>query len=478
MPFADLREWIQAVDDLGELKRFEEVDPSFEIGGLTEMSAEVKGPALLFDKIKGYAPGFRVVSNLYRGRRRLLLTLGMPLDLTPRDALERWRRVVADFKPVPPVEVQDGPVLTHVMEGPEVDISIFPAPRWHELDGGNYIGTGDLVIVRDPDSGWVNLGAYRIMYHDRRTGGIFIQTMRHGYKIAKKYWDKGLACPVAVSLGHDPLLLLAAGDTVARTGEGVCEYDFAGYVRGKPVEVLRAKHTGLPVPATAEAVLEGEIPPPEEEQRPEGPFGEYLGYYAHGSLPEPILRVISVSYRENPILVGKPPLKPTFGSRTALPLGLARLWNRLEKKGIKGIRDMRTIAGSSCLVIAIAQEDEGHVERVVQALGELRNPHRMTVIVDDDIDLDDPRDVLWAIGTRADLKVGCRFFSELSDDQLDPLMPAEVRKRRGSFEITRIVINACRPYRRISTFPSVVYSSERWRAPIHERWGQDPFSRV
>lgn len=477
MPFADLREWVDAMERIDELKTFEDVDPEFEIGALTEMSAEAKGPALLFDKIKGYAPGFRVVSNLYRGRKRLLATLEMPIDLTPEQALQRWRRVIADFKPLPPVEVKSGPVLTHVMNGPEVDISIFPAPFWHELDGGRYIGTGDLVIVRDPDTGWINLGAYRIMNHDRATGGIFIQNVRHGYKIAQKYWNKGQACPVAVCLGQDPLILLAAGDTVARTAENVCEYDFAGYVRGKPVEVVPGRLTGFPVPATAEVVLEGEIPSPEEEKRPEGPFGEYLGYYAHGNLPEPILRVKSVSYRDNPILIGKPPLKPTFGGRTALPLSVAGLWNRLEQKEITGIQDMRTISGASCLAIGLRQEDEGHVQRLVRALGEVKNIHRMTVIVDDDINLEDPRDVLWAIGTRAEIKSGSQFFTGVSDDQLDPMMPVEVREKRGKFEFTRIVINACRPYRQLATYPPVVYSSDKWRSKIRQRWGDNPFSK-
>ena len=477
MPFADFREWIEAMARIDELKTFENVDPDFEIGALTEMSAEVKGPALLFDKIKGYAPGFRVASNLYRGHKRLLATLEMPIDLTPNQALQRWRRVISDFKPVLPVEVKSGPVLTHTMDGPEIDISIFPAPFWHELDGGRYIGTGDLVIVRDPDTGWINLGAYRIMNHDRSTGGIFIQSVRHGYQIAKKYWNKGQACPVAVSLGQDPLILLAAGDTVARTAEKICEYDFAGYIRGKPIEVVPGRLTGFPVPATAEVVLEGEIPSPEEERRPEGPFGEYLGYYAHGTLPEPVLRVKSVSYRDNPILAGKPPLKPTFGGRIALPLGLGNLWNRLEQKEITGIQDMRTISGASCLVIAIHQEDESHVGRLIRALGEVKNIHRMTVIVDDDIDLADPRDVLWAIGTRAELKTGSHFFTGVCNDQLDPMMPDEVREKRGTFEFTRIVINACRPYRWITNFPPVVYSSEKWRGKIRERWGKNPFAK-
>lgn len=474
MPFNDLREWLAAMESMSELRLFEDVDQDYEIGVLTELSAEAKGPALLFDRIHGFPRGYRVTSNLFRGDKRLLATLEMPSDLTPAQALRRWKQVITDFKPVSPVEVRSGPVFENFMGEEEVDISRFPAPIWHELDGGNYIGTGCLVIVPDPDSEWINLGSYRVMNHDRNTAGIFIQIVRHGYKIARKYWDKGRPCPVAIVLGNDPLLLLAAGDSVARTGERVSEYAFAGYIRGKPVEVVPGKLTGLPVPATAEVVLEGEILPPEQEQRLEGPFGEYLGYYAHGRLPEPVVKVKSVSYRNSPILIGKPPLKPTFGSRTSIPLGLANLWNRLERQGISWIEDMRTISGYSALAISVRQESDDHVERLVKELGKLEGGQRLTVIVDDDINLDDPRDVIWAVGTRGDLKSGTYTFTGRSSDQLDPMMPSEVREEKGSFEYTRIIINACRPYKK--DFPAVCVFGEEWREKIRNKWGDNLFS--
>lgn len=474
MPFHDLREWLSAMESLSELRLFEDVDQDFEIGVLTELAAEAKGPALLFDRIKGFPSGYRVTSNLFRGHKRLLATLEMPPNLIPAQALRRWKEVVSGFRPVPPVEVDSGPVFENFMSEKEVDLSKFPAPIWHELDGGNYIGTGDLVIVRDPDSNWINLGSYRLMNHDRNSAGIFIQVVRHGYAIARKYWNKGRPCPVAVSLGNDPLLLLAAGDTVARTAERVSEYAFAGYIRGKPVEVVPGKLTGLPVPATAEVVLEGEILPPEQEQRLEGPFGEYLGYYAHGRMPEPVVKIRAVSYRSDPILIGKPPLKPTFGGRTSIPLSLANMWNRLERGGISGIQDMRTISGYSALAISLRQESDDHVGRLIKELGKMEGGQRLTIIVDDDIDLDDPRDVIWAVGTRSDLKSGTYFFTGHSSDQLDPMMPAEVREKKGAFEYTRIVINSCRPYKK--DFPAVCVFGPQWREKIRAKWGDGLFS--
>src|SRR6476469_4007833 len=114
--------------------------------------------------------------------------------------------------------------------------------------------------MRDPDTGWVNCGTYRVQAHDAQTAGIYISPGKHGRLIREKYWARGEACPVAVSIGHDPLLLLVGGLEVAY---GRHEFEVAGAIRGEPIELVTAPHTGLPIPASAEIVLEGEIPPDE-----------------------------------------------------------------------------------------------------------------------------------------------------------------------------------------------------------------------
>ena len=465
----DLRGYVQQLRDIGQLKDIEGADPDLEVGAITELAAEGNGPALLFDNIKGFPPGYRIVSNLFTDRKRLLLALDLPLDLTISEALTKWKAVLTAFQPLPPVEVKLGPVTENTLVGEEVDLNLFPAPRWHERDGGRYIGTGDVVIVRDPDTGCVNLGIYRVMVHDRATAGVFAQRVRHGWAIANKHWRKGQACPVAVLLGPDPVTFLAAGPALWEVTEGVSEYDFAGYLRKQSVEVIKGKVTGLPIPADTEIAVEGEILPPEKEQRLEGPFGEYLGYYGRRALPEPVLKVKAVHFRNNPILYGAPPLKPASGEHFGSPVSLASLWNALDAKGIN-VRGIRTIAYGA-LVLAIRQESKEHVDRLMAFFSERVAFPNWVIIVDDDVDIHDPKDVIWAVGTRCEASSGIRIGTQLLHEELHPLMmPDELFGKKEPFEISKVIINACRPFNRIRSFPEVNVFGREQREKTRQRW--------
>ena len=200
MHFEDLREYIDEVDRLQELKKIEGVDWELELGGITELMAEQEGPALLFDRIKDYPKGYCVASNLFGNLRRTALALGLPLDIKPIDIIKGWRDKMKTFSPVSPIEVNDGPILENSMLDDDVDLLKFPVPRWHELDGGRYIGTGDLVIMKDPETGWVNVGTYRIQVHDSKTAGIFCEPGQHGRIIMEKYWKDGKKLPSSSSL--------------------------------------------------------------------------------------------------------------------------------------------------------------------------------------------------------------------------------------------------------------------------------------
>ena len=134
----DLREFVDRLDRNNDLKTFSNADWNLEIGALTEIGAEQNGPALMFDKIKGYPPGFRVLSNFLQAQERTAMTLGLPRELAGVKLLNAWREKLRDFKPMPPRTVSDGPVLENVMEGDAVDLGAFPTPLWHEHDGGRY----------------------------------------------------------------------------------------------------------------------------------------------------------------------------------------------------------------------------------------------------------------------------------------------------------------------------------------------------
>jgi UbiD family decarboxylase len=173
--FDDLREFIKRADELGQVNRIEGADWNLEIGSITELQQSVpNAPMLLFDKIKGYKPGYRIVTDYINTELLTDLAMGFPLEAKGIDLVRNWRDKFKDgVNPVRPVEMKDGPVMENIHTGDDVDLFEFPTPKWHEIDGGRYIGTGDLVIQKDPDTGWVNLGTYRVQIHDKTTLFIF-----------------------------------------------------------------------------------------------------------------------------------------------------------------------------------------------------------------------------------------------------------------------------------------------------------------
>jgi UbiD family decarboxylase len=274
--YRSLGAFIEAAAAVDDVKVISGADRDADVGCLTELGAERSGPLLVFDRFDGFDPDFRVASNVINNIRRYALLHAIPRDTHPVEIVKVQRERTRSLRLIAPIDIDDGPVLSHTMLGDEVDVERFPAPRWHSGDGGRYIGTGDIVLMRDPESGEVNYGTYRVSVQGRDRVSIWILGHKAGRIIAEKHWQRGQACPVAIVLGCDPLTFSAA--TSGRTGR---KYDYAGGLHGAPVEVLRGPQTGLPLPAEAEIVLEGELPPPHEESVFEGPFGEWPGYYSH-----------------------------------------------------------------------------------------------------------------------------------------------------------------------------------------------------
>ena len=211
MGFGDLREFIERVDGIGELKYVDGADWDLELGAITEVAASSPScPMLLFDKIKGHKPGYRIVTNLLHTERRLALALGESPDLRGVGLVKKWKEGLARItEGPPPVKVKDGPVRENLVSGNEVDILKFPSVKWHELDGGRYIA-GVVTIMKDPDEGSLNLGIYRLQVQDKSTLSIYVSSGKHGRIILRKYWERGQNCPVAISLGHTPALFVAS----------------------------------------------------------------------------------------------------------------------------------------------------------------------------------------------------------------------------------------------------------------------------
>jgi len=475
LAYRDLRDWLSRVEGMGQLRVIEGADPELEIGVLTEINARrSSSPAFLFDKIKGYEPGFRVLTGLLLTRGRLALTYGFPTDLSEGELADRlrgkpmeWENKSRDF---PPQWVEIGPVLQNVQKGEDVNVLKFPTPRWHELDGGRYIGTGCAVITKDPDSGLVNLGTYRIQIVDGKRVTLYISPGKHGRIHYEKYHARGGPCPVAVSVGHDPLAFVAAALEVPT---GICEYNYMGAIAGEPYKVIRGPVTGLPIPASAEIVLEGWCHPGEAHE--EGPFGEWTGYYASGVRPAPVIQVQCVMHRNDPIMVGVPPNRPPHDySYMRSVLRSAMLFDALAKAGVPDVRGVwcHEAGGSRLiLIVSIKQRYPGHARQAGFVASQCQVGAylgRYVIVVDEDIDPANTFDVLWALATRSDPAKDIDIIRRAWSGPLDPIIP---RGPEVGFN-SRAIIDACKPYEWIDKFPAVSESSPALRARMIGKWGK------
>lgn len=477
MLWQDLRGFIERLEQLGELRRVTGASWEEDIGGITELMTEQQGPALLFDEILGYPKGYRVVSNLFTTPRRT--AIAFRLDPSPEGLVERWRAVLGGLHPIPPREISSGPVLENVMTGDNIDLYRFPAPKWHENDGGRYIGTGVCVIQKDPETGFVNVGAYRVAIYNKNTCTIFTEHGKHGDRIRQKYWRRGEKCPVVVSVGQEPVLTALAGPSVYYCPEGVSELDVAGYIHGEPYPVIKGRVTGLPIPAHSEIVIEGLMPSPEEALVPEGPFGEWTGYYAHGRRPETIIEVKAVYHRSDPILFGLPPMRP-IGCYYNPNFGDDDIDSKakLEKAGIPGVHRVFYLARPNFRVVALKQMYPQHIDDVVRVLspgGDQYSGHHIWVLVDEDIDPTRAAEVLWAVASRCAPERGVKLIPGTAVWQLDPRIPPEDRSNpdqggRKNYVAHNLVIDACRPYAWASDFPQVAVNSPELRQRIREKW--------
>jgi len=274
--YDDMQSFISALDKKGKLRKIDGAHWDLEIGTIHEIVSERQGPALLFDQIPGYPKGYRVATNLLNFKMAQKLALGFDEAMADMEVIRYWKEKMKDFVPVPPEQVDDAPIFENILTEEKLDLFMFPTPKWHEDDGGRYIGTGVITITKDPEEGWVNCGTYRVMIQDQKTLSFYVSPGKHGRMMREKYWAKGEPCPVVICFGMD--LMLYTLSTISLPW-GVSEFDVTGFLKGKPIQVVKGKATGLPIPATAEIAVEGFAPPPSEDVRPEGPFGEWTGYY-------------------------------------------------------------------------------------------------------------------------------------------------------------------------------------------------------
>ena len=323
-------------------------------------------------------------------------------------------------------------------------------------------------IMRDAEGGWINASIYRIQVHGRNTVTVqFDHLGRHGAIIAKKYWDQGKACPLAVVNGPDPALFIAGFEYLAA---GQSEYEFAGAIKDAPMEVAAGPVTGLPLPARAESILEGELKPPGVETLLEGPFGEFTGYYAADKRPCPVMEVKAIHHRHSPILLGSPPMKPPrfhFG----LPFRAASIWSQLEMAGVTDVVGVWQHVSQLMTVVALKQRYAGHAKRAALIAAANSYMGRLVVVVDEDVDPSDLNDVMWAVTTRCEPSEQIDIVRDAWSSALDPRIPEE-DKRLGLTSHSKAIIEACRPFSWIEKFPPTSALTYDQARAIEEKWGR------
>ena len=345
MQFGDLRGWIAQLRQEGELHEVDtEVDWDCELGTVTRRAfGNGDGPALLFSNIKDYGHNARC-SKVFTGGlsnySRVAMMFGLPKNASITELVKAARRAYAGR--IPPVTVATGPVKQNILKGDDINLFEFPVPRWHRHDGGRYINTMQGTVTRDPASGRINVGMYRGMIGKKDTIPVLLWRPKNWGQDFAKYTGKGEEMPVAFIYGWEPCLPFCAASPVP---PDVSEYDVMGALRGAPVELVDCETVPLQVPASAEIVIEGWISPDPATFEPEGPFGEYTGYFGGEQGPKHRVRVTAITHRDDPIfrgtLEGTLPKMLNENSIMSSVQRAALAWNILERSGVPGVTDVQ-----------------------------------------------------------------------------------------------------------------------------------------
>jgi len=419
MHYSDLRDFVGQLERIGELKRVAaEVSPRLEMTEICDRVLRQGGPAILFEHPRGY--GFPVLGNLFGTVRRVALAMGVE-DLAslreigkllaylrepdpPQGLRDAWEKLplLKQVLNMQPKELSSAPCQDIVWEGKDVDLSKLPVQTCWPEDAGPLITWG-LTVTRGPHKARQNLGIYRqqVIAPDR----VIMRWLAHRGG-ALDYRDHRLAhpgepFPVAVALGADPATMLGA---VAPVPDTLGEYQFAGLLRGARTELVKCLGSRLQVPASAEIVLEGVIKP--EDVALEGPHGDHTGYYNEAE-NFPVLTVERITMRRAPIYhstyTGKPPDEPAM-----LGVALNEVFIPLIQRQFPEIADFY-LPPEGCsyrmAVVSMKKQYPGHAKRVMFGVWSYLRQFMYTkfiVVVDDDIDARDWKEVVWAITTRVD----------------------------------------------------------------------------
>jgi 2,5-furandicarboxylate decarboxylase 1 len=383
-PPRDMRTWIEELEAAGELIRIDKpVDPLTQMGSLLYQSRE---KALFFEKLPH---GWRSLGQAPANVRHAAIAFGTTLDKLVPTVAERMGNNIA------PVMVADGPVKEVKFKQGEFDLTELPVHVAGQRDGGPVIGSG-LVVTKDPDTGQRNVSFHRLQIKGPNKSGILLYP-RHSWKNYVKYQARNEPMPVAIFIGHYPLYYAAAATTAAY---GLDEFEIAGGYLGESVRLVKCETVDLEVPADAEIVLEGHIPPHYRED--EGPFSEFQDYYVTGTGKNPVVEYQFMSRRHDAIFKNLQNGSEMEGCVFhKIPMSAA-IYRRLKDVGGGAdLHNVMALPGIFGLVVQMTARTYGDAKNVLMAA--LSSPYqhpKIAIAVDPDVDIFNPAELLWALSTR------------------------------------------------------------------------------
>src|SRR5580698_6169485 len=477
MAYTDLRDFVRALEKQGELKRIPfEVSPELEITGFADRSVKSGGPALLFEKPKGSS--VPVLINAFASMRRMEIALEVSSvnEVAARISefleMRMPEGIIGKLKMLPklgeigaffPKIVSSGP-CKEVIRREDFTLDEFPILKCWPEDGGRYI-TLPMVFSRNPDTGKRNCGCYRLQVYDERTTGMHWQTHKQGAEHYRRLRARGenKRMDVAVAIGSDPATMYSA---ILPLPPDIDEMMIAGFMRQKPVEMVKCETVDIEVPAQAEIVLEGYVEL--GELRREGPFGDHTGFY---SLDDdyPVFHVTCVTHRNKPIyattIVGPPPMEDFYMCKA-----IERIFLPLMRLQLPEIRDVCMPAEGifhNLILVAIRKSYPGHARKVMHAIWGLGQAmfSKCIVVVDEDVDVQNVREVTWKALNNIDPERDIQFV-------MGPVDSLDHSSRLPNYG-SKMGVDATRKWKEegfVRTWPDVIRMPDEVKQRVDQLW--------
>lgn len=401
----DLCSFLKVLKENNQLMTIDkQVNLKWELGSILATLERMEGKAAYFSKIKGYS--IPVIGGLLASHKRIALALGCKVD----EISEKLECALDN--PIKPLVVDNAPFMENVIIGDRVDLRKIPIPIHAPKDGGSFITAG-VTVSKGLNNNRQNLSFQRLHIKDKNKTGIMINEWRHLKEFLDSAEAVGKPLPIAIAVGVDPVIMIAAG--VRYEGD---EIEIAGGLRGRAIEVAKCHTCNIYVPANTEFVIEGEIIPKVREE--EGPLAEFTGHYGNIS-KSPIFKVKAICYRNNPIwqtLNG--------GSFEHINLGnvlprepLLKKFTTYVSKNVKNVH-IPPYGSGFLAVISLEKKNPGEAKNVALAAMTSHINIKNVIVVDPDVDIFSPAEIMWSLSTRVDPKKDIFYIPYSQGHELDP----------------------------------------------------------